>query len=47
MAEERDAPLTLAGRARFAGRFVLGSAAGLVFVPIGAVLALRARLARR
>jgi hypothetical protein len=26
---------------------VLGSAAGLVFVPIGAALALRARLARR
>ena len=41
------APLTLAGRARFAARFVLGSAAGLVFVPIGAALALRARLARR
>jgi MPBQ/MSBQ methyltransferase len=46
-AERRDAPLTLAGRARFAGRFVLGSAAGLAFVPIGAALALRARLARR
>jgi MPBQ/MSBQ methyltransferase len=45
--EERDAPLTLAGRARFAARFVLGSAAGLAFVPIGAALALRARLARR
>jgi acyl-CoA synthetase (AMP-forming)/AMP-acid ligase II len=45
--EARDAPLTLAGRARFAARFVLGSAAGLVFVPIGAALALRARLARR
>jgi MPBQ/MSBQ methyltransferase len=45
--EARDAPLTLAGRARFAGRFVLGSAAGLAFVPIGAALALRARLARR
>ena len=44
-AERRDAPLTLAGRARFAGRFVLGSAAGLAFVPIGAALALRARLA--
>ncbi len=35
------------GRARFAARFVLGSAAGAAFVPIGAVLALRARLARR
>ena len=45
--EARDAPLTLAGRARFAVRFVLGSAAGLAFVPIGAALALRARLARR
>jgi MPBQ/MSBQ methyltransferase len=46
-AEDRAEPLTLAGRARFAARFVLGSAAGLVFVPIGAALALRARLARR
>jgi len=46
-AEDRAAPLTLAGRARFAARFVLGSAAGLAFVPIGAALALRARLARR
>jgi MPBQ/MSBQ methyltransferase len=46
-AEDRAAPLTLAGRARFAARFVLGSAAGFVFVPIGAALALRARLARR
>ena len=45
--EGRDAPLTLAGRARFAARFVLGSAAGLAFVPIGVALALRARLARR
>jgi MPBQ/MSBQ methyltransferase len=45
--EARDAPLTLAGRARFAGRFVLGSLAGFAFVPIGAALALRARLARR
>jgi MPBQ/MSBQ methyltransferase len=45
--EARDAPLTLGGRLRFAGRFVVGSAAGLVFVPIGAALALRARLARR
>jgi len=46
-AEDPAAPLTLAGRARFAARFVLGSAAGLAFVPIGAALALRARLARR
>jgi MPBQ/MSBQ methyltransferase len=47
LVEARDAPLTLGGRARFAARFVLGSAAGLAFVPIGAALALRARLARR
>jgi MPBQ/MSBQ methyltransferase len=47
IAEDRQEPLTLAGRARFAARFVLGSAAGLAFVPIGAALALRARLARR
>ncbi len=46
-AEDRAAPMTLAGRVRFAGRFVLGSAAGLAFVPVGAALALRARLARR
>jgi hypothetical protein len=45
--EARDAPLTPAGRARFVARFVLGSAAGLAFVPIGAAHALRARLARR
>ncbi len=45
--EDRTVPLTLAGRARFAARFVLGSAAGFAFVPIGAALALRARLARR
>ena len=45
--EDRGAPMTLGDRLRFAGRFVLGSAAGAVFVPIGAVLALRARLAGR
>jgi len=45
--EDRGGPMTLPERLRFAGRFVLGSAAGAVFVPIGAVLALRARLARR
>ena len=45
--EDRAAPMTLGERVRFAGRFVLGSAAGFAFVPIGAVLALRARLARR
>src|SRR4051794_27640975 len=45
-AEEEPAPVTLADRARFAGRFVAGSAAGFVFVPLGAVLALRQRLSR-
>jgi MPBQ/MSBQ methyltransferase len=45
------APLTIAdeppaGPLRFAARFVLGSAAGAVFVPIGAALALRARWER-
>jgi MPBQ/MSBQ methyltransferase len=36
-----------AGPLRFLARFVLGSAAGAAFVPIGAVLALRARRAAR
>jgi MPBQ/MSBQ methyltransferase len=45
--EDRTAPLTAAERLRFALRFALGSAAGAVFVPIGAALALRARVARR
>ena len=45
-AEDRAAPMTLADRARFAGRFVLGSAAGALFVPLGAALALRERLTR-
>ena len=44
--EELDAPMSLLDRARFAGRFVAGSAVGFVFVPIGAALALRERLAR-
>jgi MPBQ/MSBQ methyltransferase len=44
--EDRDAPMTLADRARFAGRFVLGSLAGALFVPIGAALAARARWQR-
>jgi MPBQ/MSBQ methyltransferase len=35
-----------AGRLRFAARFVLGSAAGAAFVPIAAVLSLRARRGR-
>jgi MPBQ/MSBQ methyltransferase len=45
--ERLDAPLTLPERLRAAGRFVLGSAAGAAFVPVGAALALRARLAGR
>jgi MPBQ/MSBQ methyltransferase len=45
--EDRAAPLTPAQRLRFAGRFALGSAAGAVFVPIGAALSLRARLQAR
>jgi MPBQ/MSBQ methyltransferase len=45
--EDRAAPMTPRDRLRFAGRFVLGSAAGAVFVPLGALLHLRARLARR
>jgi MPBQ/MSBQ methyltransferase len=36
-----------AGPLRFAVRFVLGSAAGAVFVPVAAVLSLRARRGRR
>jgi MPBQ/MSBQ methyltransferase len=36
-----------AGPLRFAARFVLGSAAGAAFVPIAAVLSLRARRGRR
>ena len=36
-----------AGRVRFAVRFLLGSAAGAAFVPIAAVLSLRARRGRR
>jgi MPBQ/MSBQ methyltransferase len=36
-----------AGPLRFAARFVLGSAAGAAFVPIAAVLTLRARRGRR
>jgi MPBQ/MSBQ methyltransferase len=36
-----------AGALRFAARFVLGSAAGAAFVPIAAVLSLRARRGRR
>jgi MPBQ/MSBQ methyltransferase len=43
-ARREDPP---AGPLRFAARFVLGSAAGAAFVPIAAVLSLRARRARR
>ncbi len=46
-AERLDAPLSPADRARFVARFVAGSAAGAAFVPIGAALAARERLARR
>jgi MPBQ/MSBQ methyltransferase len=46
-AEDVHRPLTGRERLRFAGRFMAGSAAGALFVPIGAALALRARLARR
>lgn len=45
--ERLDEPIGLAGRARFAGRFLAGSAAGAAFVPIAAVLALRERMRPR
>jgi MPBQ/MSBQ methyltransferase len=45
--EDRGAPLTPAGRVRFALRFAAGSLAGLAFVPLAVVLTLRARLGRR
>jgi MPBQ/MSBQ methyltransferase len=44
--EDLRAPLSAAGRARVALRFLAGSAAGAAFLPIGAALALRARLRR-
>ncbi|MGH2954040.1 MAG: hypothetical protein ACRDK9_08475, partial [Solirubrobacterales bacterium] len=40
-------PLTLAGRLRFAARFVVGSIAGALFIPVAVALAIRARLAGR
>jgi MPBQ/MSBQ methyltransferase len=46
-AEDVGAPLAPAERARLTVRFLAGSAAGAAFVPIGAALALRARLAAR
>jgi MPBQ/MSBQ methyltransferase len=42
-AERVDAPLTLVGRALVAARFVVGSLAGLAFVPIALVMKLRVR----
>ena len=42
--EDLSAPMSARERLRFAGRFVLGSLAGAVFVPVGIALALRARL---
>jgi MPBQ/MSBQ methyltransferase len=44
--EDLSAPLSPRERLKFAGRFVLGSLAGAVFVPVGIALALRARLGR-
>ena len=41
--EDLHAPLTAKQRALVAARLVTGAAAGAAFVPIGAVLALRAR----
>jgi MPBQ/MSBQ methyltransferase len=41
--EDVQEPMGWRRRVTFAGRFVLGSLAGFVFVPVGAVLALRRR----
>ena len=46
-AERVRAPMTPRGRLQFAARFVAGSLAGAVFVPIGAVLHARQRLQER
>jgi MPBQ/MSBQ methyltransferase len=46
-AEDRDEALTLRRRARLVGRLALGSLAGAAFVPVGVVLNMRARRARR
>jgi MPBQ/MSBQ methyltransferase len=46
-AEDLAAPLGARDRMRFAARFAAGSLAGAAFVPLGLVLALRARLAAR
>ena len=45
--EDAGEPMTVARRARFALRFVAGSLAGAAFVPLGALLMLRARLRDR
>jgi MPBQ/MSBQ methyltransferase len=45
-AEQLGEPLTVAQRARFAARLVLGSLAGAAFLPIGVALNLRARRRR-
>lgn len=44
-AETVDEPLTLSRRARLAGRFLAGSAAGAAFVPLGIAAHVRARRA--
>ena len=41
--EDVREPMDWRRRLVFAGRFVLGSLAGLVFVPVGAILSLRRR----
>jgi MPBQ/MSBQ methyltransferase len=46
-AEDLREPLTFGRRARFAARFVVGSLPAAAFLPIGVVLNLRARRARR
>jgi MPBQ/MSBQ methyltransferase len=45
--ERLDERMTLGRRLRFAGRFLVGSAAGAAFIPIAAVQALRRRRGRR
>jgi MPBQ/MSBQ methyltransferase len=46
-AERLAEPMTPAGRLRFAARFVAGSIAGALFIPIALALAIRAKLAAR
>jgi MPBQ/MSBQ methyltransferase len=45
--ENRQEPITPKRAARLATRFVVGSLAGVAFVPVGVALNVRARLARR